>query len=1164
MRVAPKSLRVVWDFAQWNPKDMNDLSVARRHAWLAFLAYLTFVVYGSLVPFEYRPSRFDEAVEQFARIGYFQLGIESRADWVANIVLYVPLAFLGCAGTIGLRSHGALRLLASLPVFAFCLAVAVAVEFTQIFFAPRTVSLNDLFAESLGSGLGIALFFVGRRRLARLLEAFAQGGRPSVVAVITLYASLYVAISLFPYDFVISADELAWKLKSGMQGWFWAGECGGLLRCGVRQIAEAGVIMPLGLLLALAAPKLGYRRVFLMGVGLGAVLETVQLFLASGISQGVSLLWRGAGLAAGLAVGRVLGERGSPPVIRLLRQAIPVAVWPYLFLLAALNGWFSASWLPTGEALARLAGIRLMPFYYHYFTTETEAMASLLAQAGLYAPVGLLAWVWRASPGRARPAHAALAAASLALPVEFGKLWVASRHPDFTNLLIAAASAAFVCALANWLERVLSGGPRRHEDRGRAPIEPVPMHASEQWSLSVGGDALLLGTGANEDAFGDFEAANPGGAPSNHPEVPLRDQSDRGRSRSAANTLVAAISASALAWFVVRYPLGWYWPAALSLVYWVLLYRMPALWLVMVPAAIPLLDLSPWTGRFFFDEFDALILATTAWLGWRGLGILRFDTAGRRPWLMGLFALSTAIALIIGLSPLQAMDLNAFNSYYSPYNALRVAKGFAWSLLVAPYLMGETDRNFDRTNRLLVTGMVLGVLLGSIPVLWERLAFTGLWNFSDDYRVAGAFSGMHTGGAYVEGYFVTALPFVVWWVIHRRSILEKGLGVVACAMGAYSVMVTFARGGYIALALSLSILALVAWWHGGKPRSRLPWRWVGVTAIVMVLSVLAVLTSRSSYMTERWSSSAGDAVIRQSHWRDAWVMAGDDLTTRFLGMGLGRYPVTYYLLNSQNVKPAHYRFEREPENTLLVLSAGDALYFEQLITPQAHRRYRLSLSARSDHEMASLSVPVCEKWMLYSARCHWIRFDLGDSKGQWVRLEKDIDMDSIGNQPWPKKRTVKLVLLNQNEQASVAIDDISLKDPGGNDLVRNGSFARGMDHWYFATDNHLPWHVKNLWVHVWFEQGLAGVMLFSVIALRALGSMLGANRNGRFPAPAIVAGLSGFLMVGAVDTLLDVPRVAFLFYLLVFWALAVSKPRAPRNRAPFNMKTDLAHHLANP
>lgn len=71
---------------------------------------------------------------------------------MANIVLYVPLAFLECVWILGLRADSRFRrTLGVLFMFALCGGVAVAVEFTQIFFAPRTVSLNDLLAETLGT-----------------------------------------------------------------------------------------------------------------------------------------------------------------------------------------------------------------------------------------------------------------------------------------------------------------------------------------------------------------------------------------------------------------------------------------------------------------------------------------------------------------------------------------------------------------------------------------------------------------------------------------------------------------------------------------------------------------------------------------------------------------------------------------------------------------------------------------------------------------------------------------------------------------------------------------------------------------------------------------------------------------------------------------------------
>ena len=124
----------------------------RQSIWIAVGAYLLFVIYGSLVPLNYHPRPLDSAWQDFLETRYLTLGVGSRADWVANILLYIPLAYLLCAGAIsGVRSAIA-RLIAVAAVLVVCAAVALGVEFTQLFFPPRTVSLNDIVAEFVGSG----------------------------------------------------------------------------------------------------------------------------------------------------------------------------------------------------------------------------------------------------------------------------------------------------------------------------------------------------------------------------------------------------------------------------------------------------------------------------------------------------------------------------------------------------------------------------------------------------------------------------------------------------------------------------------------------------------------------------------------------------------------------------------------------------------------------------------------------------------------------------------------------------------------------------------------------------------------------------------------------------------------------------------------------------
>src|SRR5262249_14169666 len=113
----------------------------------------------------------------------------------------------------------------------------------------------------------------------------------------------------------------------------------------------------------------------------------------------------------------------------------------YLFALMWANGWFSAAWAGREHAEASLEQVNWLPFYYHYFTTETEALRSALTYVAIYAPVGVGYWLWTL-----RRSHTysdgfalvpALIAAPLAAAMEMGKLFIPGKHPDPTDVLIA-------------------------------------------------------------------------------------------------------------------------------------------------------------------------------------------------------------------------------------------------------------------------------------------------------------------------------------------------------------------------------------------------------------------------------------------------------------------------------------------------------------------------------------------------------------------------------------------------------------------------------------------------------------------------------------------------------------------------------------------------------
>src|ERR1700682_973972 len=110
------------------PKNAPTMT-SKQHALLAIPAFAcsVFAVYGSFVPLNFQPRPLDQAWQDFLNIPYLSLGISSRADWVANILLFIPLAFLWL-GAIWPRTTVA-RAFASALVAMACASLSVGIEF---------------------------------------------------------------------------------------------------------------------------------------------------------------------------------------------------------------------------------------------------------------------------------------------------------------------------------------------------------------------------------------------------------------------------------------------------------------------------------------------------------------------------------------------------------------------------------------------------------------------------------------------------------------------------------------------------------------------------------------------------------------------------------------------------------------------------------------------------------------------------------------------------------------------------------------------------------------------------------------------------------------------------------------------------------------------------
>ncbi len=537
---------------------------------------------------------------------------------------------------------------------------------------------------------------------------------------------------------------------------------------------------------------------------------------------------------------------------------------------------------------------------------------------------------------------------------------------------------------------------------------------------------------------------------------------------------------SVILWFcavvvVARFPIA---KAALfaicaSVAYW--LTTVPRRWPIPVIIGLVLLNLAPWSGRFYFDAFDALILSVLGGVlwSWRPPKLWHWDRFILL--VMALSVTSYLISLFVGLWSASLPDLNSFNNYLSPYNSVRVAKGFFWATcLFLPWLVVPRSHVLPLRNSYSV-GMLLGLAGLIFVVVIEREMFIGLLDFDSDFRVTGTFWGMHTGGAYLDGFLVASFPFLLGLKLPRNLwywALLAGLWIAAI----YVIMVTYSRGLYLAIVVA-AVVFLIARLSVRRPN----WRLAHIIVLGLFSALLVIVpVLQGGYVALRFSIVEQDADTRMVHWKSAVSMMTDDPFSWLIGVGLGAYPRTDFWNAPEGKRAATYRLATEQDRSYLRLGSGSPLWMDQRINRSNVDGFVVNARIRGSREPTELQVLMCEKSLLYSIGCSSARLSVAGD-GEWhetaVRMKAPKALGHIGIVP----RFTVISLQNPHIASLIDIDYVAVLDRGQSDLLTNGTFEHGLDRWFMASDDHLAWHVKNLLLGVYFDQGLLGIFAFAAV-----------------------------------------------------------------------------------
>ena len=516
----------------------------------------------------------------------------------------------------------------------------------------------------------------------------------------------------------------------------------------------------------------------------------------------------------------------------------------------------------------------------------------------------------------------------------------------------------------------------------------------------------------------------------------------------------------------------------------------------------------------------------------------------------GVLFLYVVFVTLNGLFPFDAGGLGLFNDQLSSLNGLRQSKGFFAALILLPLLWAE-GRNGTNIAHVFSIGMIVGSSCAGATIVWERVIFTDLWNFTDAYRVSGMFFGTLTGGAAVDAYLMLTAPFLGALILYRPGYIKIILSCAVAALAAYSVYVTYSRANYPATFSAILVFVLGAWLVS-------PWRILRQPRFVVAGIVALTLCAGAAYhllvgttISKRFAQTMEDMQTRINHWSHAVRIVLAEPSGKWIGAGRGTFPLKYYADHAAAGKRlAAPKLTRTNSESFLTLTPGSdagVTYVRQRLRVSADNKYRLQLKVRSSKDTFEyLIIEFCERHVLkYLPECEWRQITIPKDTTGWRVFNVDVKLGHLGKDTfgltWRKfgqfTRPLEIAILNRGIRQKIDISHVSLVDSDGNQSLRNGSFDKGLDHWFVSYGDHLRWHIKNVFVYTFFEGGFLGLTVL-VLLMTVVGYTLKRRIIARDGFAVLYASaLTGIIFVGLFDSLFDEPRIALLISLIIWMAL---------------------------
>ncbi len=455
----------------------------RNYALLASL-FTAIAIYGSLVPLRFQAIEFADAVARFRQIPFLRLGIQSRADWVANILLFLPIGYFWMAAATVDRRGARLGAFFATLVVLLCMAGSVTLEFTQLWLPLRTVSKNDIVAETIGGLLGAGLWLLVGQAVTEWIRSYTATRQPKrqFEWILQVYLAGLLIGSVLPLDLTIRVGEIIDKYRAGRILLVPFSDFRPTFGAFYGLFCDAAIFVPVGMFAATSfrsarRPVRSARASILLGGLIVLAIEGAQLLVYSRHTASGDVICGILGVGVGAWIVRrwLGGSDVSASEFAFSSHAKRTWLWLAVagvytvFLVVLFCGPLDEIITDPQELKMRYQGFWKAPFAALYPGSEfnprpeVNAVLEVLKKTLFYVPLGVFFAMAATSLTVPRAIRRLLLAALLlvtagiATSIEMAQVFLPTHRPDVIDVMLCSVGAAIGMFLA---VRLIGAGRR--------------------------------------------------------------------------------------------------------------------------------------------------------------------------------------------------------------------------------------------------------------------------------------------------------------------------------------------------------------------------------------------------------------------------------------------------------------------------------------------------------------------------------------------------------------------------------------------------------------------------------------------------------------------------------------------------------------------------------